>query len=60
MCRTKNLHPVERFDRTVQDERRVFDEERGVEPDVTTYSIWLLVYFRPHKPDLSLDMLKMM
>ncbi|KAK1396535.1 Pentatricopeptide repeat-containing protein [Heracleum sosnowskyi] len=62
MCRRRSLHPEERFERTVQEARRVFDEmrERGVEPDVTSYSILLHVYSRAHKPDLSLDMLKMM
>ncbi|PQQ15006.1 pentatricopeptide repeat-containing protein [Prunus yedoensis var. nudiflora] len=34
--------------------------ERGIEPDVTSFSIVLHVYSRAHKPELSLEKLKLM
>ncbi|XP_060675030.1 pentatricopeptide repeat-containing protein At2g13420, mitochondrial [Ziziphus jujuba] len=62
ICRRASLHPEERFERTIRSADKVFDEmwERGIEPDVTSYSIVLHVYSRAHKPQLSLDKLKLM
>ncbi|XP_057491113.1 pentatricopeptide repeat-containing protein At2g13420, mitochondrial-like [Actinidia eriantha] len=57
-----SLHPEDRFARTIRAAELLLDEmrERGIEPDVTSYSILLHVYSRAHKPTLSLDKLKMM
>ncbi|KAK9292539.1 hypothetical protein L1049_020513 [Liquidambar formosana] len=62
ICRKSSLHPEERFERTLRAADDLFDEmrERGIEPDVTSYSIVLHVYSRAHKPELSLDKLRMM
>ncbi|KAK6922789.1 Pentatricopeptide repeat [Dillenia turbinata] len=62
VCRRSSLHPDERFERVVRDAEKVLDEmrARGIEPDVTSYSIVLHVYSRAHKPELSLDKLRMM
>ncbi|KAJ7979759.1 Pentatricopeptide repeat [Quillaja saponaria] len=62
ICRRASLHPEERFDRTIRNADRVFDEmqKRGIDPDVTSFSIVLHVYSRAHKPQLSLDKLRMM
>ncbi|OMP08437.1 hypothetical protein COLO4_06474 [Corchorus olitorius] len=62
ICRRASLHPDERFDRTIRNAEKLFDEmrQRGIEPDVTSYSIILHVYSRAHKPDLTLDKLKIM
>ncbi|GAV79783.1 PPR domain-containing protein/PPR_2 domain-containing protein [Cephalotus follicularis] len=62
ICRRASLHPEERFERTIRNAEKVFDEmsERGIEPDVTSFSIVLHVYSRAHKPELTLDKLKMM
>ncbi|KAL6991582.1 hypothetical protein U1Q18_009694 [Sarracenia purpurea var. burkii] len=62
ICRKSSLHPEDRFERTIRAADKLFDEmlERGIEPDVTSYSIVLHVYSRAHKPDLSLDKLKLM
>jgi pentatricopeptide repeat protein len=56
------LHPEGRFERTIRNVEKVFDEmrERGIEPDVTSFSIVLHVYSRAHKPELSLDKLRLM
>ncbi|GMJ11894.1 hypothetical protein like AT1G52640 [Hibiscus trionum] len=57
-----SLHPDERFDRTIRNAEKLFDEmrQRGIEPDVTSFSIVLHVYSRAHKPELTLDKLKYM
>lgn len=62
ICRHASLHPEERFERTIRNAEKVFDEmrKRGIEPDVTSFSIVLHVYSRAHKPQLSLDKLKVM
>ncbi|KAK4345350.1 hypothetical protein RND71_035526 [Anisodus tanguticus] len=62
ICRRASLHPNGRFDKVIRDAEKVFDEmcERGVEPDVTSYSILLHVYTRAHKPELSLEKLRIM
>ncbi|CAN4095532.1 unnamed protein product [Withania somnifera] len=62
ICRRASLHPDGRFDKVIRDAEKVFDEmiERGVEPDVTSYSILLHVYSRAHKPELSLEKLRIM
>lgn len=62
ICRTASLHPEERFERNVRNAEKVFDEmrERGIEPDVTSFSIVLHMYSRAHKSELSLDKLKLM
>lgn len=62
ICRKASLHPEERFERTIRNAENVFDEmrERGIEPDVTSFSIVLHVYSRAHKPELSLDKLRLM
>lgn len=62
VCRRVSLHPDERFERTVQRAEKVFDEmrERGIEPDVTSFSIVLHVYSRAHKPYLTMDKLQEM
>ncbi|GMN57960.1 hypothetical protein TIFTF001_027056 [Ficus carica] len=62
VCRKASLHPEERFERTIRNADKVFDEmrERGIEPDVTSFSIVLHVYSRAHKPDMSLEKLKEM
>lgn len=62
VCRRASLHPESRFERTIRNVEKVFDEmrERGIEPDVTSFSIVLHVYSRAHKPELSLDKLKLM
>lgn len=62
ICRRASLHPEERFERTIRSADKVFDEMwgRGIEPDVTSFSIVLHVYSRAHKPELSLDKLKLM
>ncbi|KAE8021384.1 hypothetical protein FH972_007278 [Carpinus fangiana] len=62
VCRRASLHPEGRFERTIRNVEKVFDEmrERGIEPDVTSFSIVLHVYSRAHKPELSLDKLRLM
>ncbi|XP_024187438.1 LOW QUALITY PROTEIN: pentatricopeptide repeat-containing protein At2g13420, mitochondrial-like [Rosa chinensis] len=62
ICRKASLHPQDRFERTIRNALKVFDEmsSRGIEPDVTSFSILLHVYSRAHKPQLSLDKLKEM
>ncbi|KAK7322451.1 hypothetical protein VNO77_25831 [Canavalia gladiata] len=62
VCRRVSLHPEERFERTIRNAEEVFDEMRrsGIEPDVTSFSIVLHVYSRAHKPQLSLDKLRLM
>lgn len=62
ICRRASLHPEERFERTIRNAEKVFKEmwERGIEPDVTSFSIVLHVYSRAHKPELSLEKLKLM
>lgn len=62
ICRRASLHPGERFERTIRNAEKLFDEmrERGIEPDVTSFSIVLHVYSRAHKPQLSLDKLRLM
>ncbi|XP_061356218.1 pentatricopeptide repeat-containing protein At2g13420, mitochondrial-like [Gastrolobium bilobum] len=62
VCRRVSLHPEERFERTIRNAEEVFDEmrKRGIEPDVTSFSIVLHVYSRAHKPQLSLDKLRLM
>ncbi|CAI9277826.1 unnamed protein product [Lactuca saligna] len=62
ICRKSSLHPEDRFIRTIQAAENLLDEmpQRGVDPDVTSYSIILHVYSRAHKPDLTLQKLKIM
>ncbi|KAL3326225.1 hypothetical protein AABB24_037090, partial [Solanum stoloniferum] len=62
ICRRASLHPDGRFDKVIREAEKVFEEmtERGVEPDVTSYSILLHVYSRAHKPELSLEKLRIM
>ncbi|KAI3829135.1 hypothetical protein L1987_03251 [Smallanthus sonchifolius] len=62
VCRRSSLHPDDRFERTIETARNLFDEmlQRGIDPDVTSYSILLHVYSRAHKPDATLETLKMM
>lgn len=62
ICRKASLHPEERFERTIRNAEKVFNEmhESGIEPDVTSFSIVLHVYSRAHKPQLSLDKLRVM
>ena len=62
ICRRASLHPEERFEGTIRNAEEVFDEmrSRGIEPDVTSFSIVLHVYSRAHKPQLSLDKLRLM
>lgn len=62
ICRRASLHPEERLQRTLVNAEKVFDEmrERGIDPDVNSYSIVLHVYSRAHKPQLTLDKLKEM
>ncbi|KAJ6682713.1 PENTATRICOPEPTIDE REPEAT-CONTAINING PROTEIN [Salix koriyanagi] len=62
ICRRASLHPESRFERTIRLAETMFDEmrERGIEPDVTSFSIVLHVYSRAHKPELTLDKLKLM
>lgn len=62
ICRRASLHPEERFERTIRNAENLFDEmqKRGIEPDVTSFSIVLHVYSRAHKPQLSLDKLRLM
>ncbi|XP_024996949.1 pentatricopeptide repeat-containing protein At2g13420, mitochondrial-like [Cynara cardunculus var. scolymus] len=62
ICRRSSLHPDDRFERTLQAAENLLDEmhQRGIDPDVTSYSIVLHVYSRAHKPDLTLEKLKMM
>ncbi|CAM8993715.1 unnamed protein product [Rhodiola kirilowii] len=62
VCRKASLHPEERFERTIRAADNVFDEmrHRGIEPDVTSYSIVIHVYSRAHKPQLVLDRLEVM
>lgn len=62
ICRRSSLHPDGRFERTLKAADNLFDEmhQRGIEPDVTSYSIVLHVYSRAHKPDLTLEKLKIM
>ncbi|KAM1493632.1 pentatricopeptide repeat-containing protein At2g13420, mitochondrial-like [Malus sylvestris] len=62
ICRRASLHPQERFEKTIRNAEKVFEEmwNRGIEPDVTSFSIVLHVYSRAHKPELSLDKLKLM
>lgn len=62
ICRWASLHPDDRFERTIKAADKLFDEmlQRGIEPDVTSYSIVLHVYSRAHKPDLTLEKLKIM
>ncbi|KAK7259780.1 hypothetical protein RIF29_25394 [Crotalaria pallida] len=62
ICRKASLHPEERFERTIKNAENMFFEmrERGIEPDVTSFSIVLHVYSRAHKPQMSLDKLRLM
>ncbi|PHT58521.1 Pentatricopeptide repeat-containing protein, mitochondrial [Capsicum baccatum] len=62
ICRRASLHLDGRFDKVIREAEKVFEEmtERGVEPDVTSYSILLHVYSRAHKPELSLEKLRIM
>lgn len=62
VCRKVSLHPEERFERTIRAADNVFNEmcARGIEPDVTSYSIVIHVYSRAHKPQLVLDKLEVM
>ncbi|CBI37519.3 hypothetical protein VitviT2T_005961 [Vitis vinifera] len=62
ICRRASLHPDDRFERTIRDAEKVLDEmrQKGIEPDVTSYSIVIHVYSRAHKPELTLDKLRMM
>lgn len=62
ICRRASLHPDGRFEMVIREAEKVFDEmrQRGVEPDVTSYSILLHVYSRAHKPELSLEKLRVM
>ncbi|KAL2460181.1 Pentatricopeptide repeat (PPR) superfamily protein [Abeliophyllum distichum] len=62
ICRHASLHPEGRFEKVIREAEEMFDEmsERGVQPDITSYSILLHVYSRAHKPQLSLDKLRMM
>ncbi|WRX11485.1 Pentatricopeptide repeat - like 10 [Theobroma cacao] len=62
ICRRVSLHPDDRFDRAIRNAEKLFDEmrQRGIEPDVTSFSIVLHVYSRAHKPELTLDKLKIM
>lgn len=62
ICRRASLHPDERFEKTIRNAEKVFDEmsNRGIKPDVTSFSTVLHVYSRAHKPELSLDKLKLM
>ncbi|KAI3703261.1 hypothetical protein L1987_73204 [Smallanthus sonchifolius] len=62
VCRRSSLHPDDRFERTIETARNLFDKmlQRGIDPDVTSYSILLHVYSRAHKPDATLETLKMM
>ncbi|KDP34392.1 hypothetical protein JCGZ_12786 [Jatropha curcas] len=62
ICRRAKLQPESRFERTITLAENVFDEmrHRGIEPDVTSFSILLHVYSRAHKPQLTLDKLKLM
>ncbi|XP_050223099.1 pentatricopeptide repeat-containing protein At2g13420, mitochondrial-like [Mercurialis annua] len=62
ICRRAKLQPESRFESTIMFAEKVFDEmrQRGLEPDVTSFSILLHVYSRAHKPQLSLDKLKLM
>lgn len=62
VCRRARLQPEERFERTIMNAEKMFDQmrQRGIEPDVTSFSIVLHVYSRGHKPQLTLDKLKLM
>lgn len=62
VCRRPCLNPKERFDQTIQQAEKVFDEmrERGIQPDVMSFSIVLHVYGRAHKPELMLEKLREM
>ncbi|KAL8210307.1 hypothetical protein R6Q57_007039 [Mikania cordata] len=62
MCRRSSLHPDDRFERTINAAEKVFDEmlQRGIDPDVISYSVLLHVYSRAHKPDATLETLKIM
>ncbi|OAY75541.1 Pentatricopeptide repeat-containing protein, mitochondrial [Ananas comosus] len=57
-----SLHPENRFDRTIRAAEDLLKEmgSRGIEPDVTSYSIILHVYSRAHKPELCLHMFRSM
>uniref|UniRef100_A0A0D3GZJ5 Pentacotripeptide-repeat region of PRORP domain-containing protein n=1 Tax=Oryza barthii TaxID=65489 RepID=A0A0D3GZJ5_9ORYZ len=57
-----SLHPDYRFDRTVRAAEDLLKEmhQRGIEPDVTSYSVILHVYSRAHKPELCLCMFRSM
>ncbi|XP_065866725.1 pentatricopeptide repeat-containing protein At2g13420, mitochondrial-like [Euphorbia lathyris] len=62
ICRRASLHPEGRFERTINLAENVFEEmrQRGIEADITSYSILLHVYSRGHKPQMTLDKLKVM
>ena len=62
ICRKAKLQPHSRFESTITFAKKVLDEirQRGIEPDVTSFSILLHVYSRAHKPQLTLDKLKLM
>ncbi|CAN0890717.1 Pentatricopeptide repeat-containing protein At2g13420, mitochondrial [Linum grandiflorum] len=62
ICRRARLQPEFKFDKTIVLAEKVFDEmrQRGIEPDVTSFSIVLHVYSRAHKPELTMDKLKLM
>ncbi|EEF50010.1 pentatricopeptide repeat-containing protein At2g13420, mitochondrial [Ricinus communis] len=62
ICRRAKLQPEGRFERTIMKADKVFDEmrQKGIEPDVTSFSILLHVYSRAHKPQLTVDKLKLM
>ncbi|KAK7319098.1 hypothetical protein RJT34_03811 [Clitoria ternatea] len=57
-----SLHPDERFERTIRNTEKVFDEIRssGIEPDVTRFFIVLHVYSHAPKLQLCLDKLSLM
>ncbi|RZC60242.1 hypothetical protein C5167_022011 [Papaver somniferum] len=56
------LHPGTHFEGIIQKAENLLDEmqKRGIEQEVTSYSIVLHVYSPAHKPDLSLDKLSSM
>ncbi|KAL9248141.1 hypothetical protein vseg_021497 [Gypsophila vaccaria] len=62
ICRYSSLHPHDRFEAVIRAADRVFHEMRGrgIEPDVTSYSIVLHVCSRAHRPELCLDRLEAM
>ncbi|XP_078433497.1 pentatricopeptide repeat-containing protein At2g13420, mitochondrial-like [Wolffia australiana] len=62
VCRKSSLHPEARFLKTINAAGQLFDEmrSRGIEPDVTSYSILLHVYSRAHKPELCFSLFNSM